>query len=176
MRYRITSKFNAVEDIRDHVHKGIDYATPKGTPLYNMKDGVVTKVTDYQGVNIGKGVIIKWEDGKTAIYGHLDSVSVKVGDVLHKGSLIGYSGNTGSVAGKNGGYHLHFAIKENGQFIDPMPYNHLIQNMQHMDAPIQKASMDSGEIFKQGMSMFQEQMSDMLINYSMFIKNFHHFF
>ncbi|MCA1021622.1 M23 family metallopeptidase [Halobacillus litoralis] len=175
MRYRITSKFNAVEDIRDHVHKGVDYALSKNTPLYTMQEGVVTKVTDYKGVNIGKGVIIKWSDGKEAIYGHLNSVSVKAGDVLHKGSLIGYSGNTGSVAGKNGGYHLHFAVKDNGQFIDPMPYNHLIQTMQQMDAPIRSTDVETADLLRQGMSLFQEQLSNMLVNYAMLIKNFHNF-
>jgi hypothetical protein len=59
----------------------------------------------------------------------MSETTVKVGDKVHTGDLIGYSGNSGHVVGANGGYHLHFGLKENGHFIDPSPYIDNIQNM-----------------------------------------------
>jgi hypothetical protein len=123
--YRISSHFLEKEPFRAHPHTGIDFVMPQGTPLRSIKDGIVERVVDFGSSNIGKGVFIKWQDSKTAIYGHLSKITVKQGDIVKAGDLIGYSGNTGHSTGA----HLHFAIKEGGRFIDPSPYIDLIQNM-----------------------------------------------
>jgi hypothetical protein len=127
--YPITSRFLQQESFRSKPHLGIDFKLENGTPLRSIQDGVVERVVDYGNVNLGKGVFVKWQDGKIAIYGHMKSIVVSEGDKVRVGDLLGYSGNTGHVVGKNGGYHLHFALKENGQFIDPSPYIDAIQNM-----------------------------------------------
>jgi hypothetical protein len=129
MKYTITSQFHQQESFRKFVHNGLDFAMPNGTPLRSIRDGVVEQVTHYQGTNIGNGVLIKWNDGKTAIYGHMSKTTVNVGDKVHAGDLVGYSGNSGHVVGANGGYHLHFGLKEGSKFIDPSPYISDIQNM-----------------------------------------------
>lgn len=129
--YPITSRFGTVESLgklghRHYPHNGIDFAMSEGTPLRSIRDGVIEKVTHYQGkVNIGNGVFVKWDDGRTAIYGHMSKTTVNVGDKIHAGDLIGYSGNSGFSTGA----HLHFAIKEGNRFIDPSPYISDIQNM-----------------------------------------------
>lgn len=125
MTYRITSRFLEKESFRTRPHTGIDFAMPENTPLRSIKDGIVERVVDFGSSNIGKGVFIKWQDGKVAIYGHLSKITVKQGDNVKAGDLIGYSGNTGHSTGA----HLHFAVKEGGRFIDPSPYIDLIQNM-----------------------------------------------
>ncbi|STO12843.1 Glycyl-glycine endopeptidase lytM precursor [[Flavobacterium] thermophilum] len=125
MTYRITSRFLEQEPFRTRPHTGIDFAMPENTPLRSIKDGIVERVVDFGSSNIGKGVFIKWQDGKTAIYGHLSQITVKQGDIVQAGDLIGYSGNTGHSTGA----HLHFAVKEGGRFIDPSPYIDFIQNM-----------------------------------------------
>ena len=125
MTYRISSHFLEKEPFRTHPHTGIDFVMPQNTPLRSIKDGIVERVVNFGSSNIGKGVFIKWQDGKTAIYGHLSQIAVKQGDIVKAGDLIGYSGNTGHSTGA----HLHFAIKEGGRFIDPSPYIDLIQNM-----------------------------------------------
>lgn len=48
----------------------------------------------------------------------MSDVTVKVGDKLNYGDLIGYSGNTGHSTGP----HLHFGIKDGNRFIDPSEY------------------------------------------------------
>ena len=130
MTWKITSKYMEQEGFRKSGHKGLDFATPNNTELRSIQDGIVEKVVDYGDVNIGKGIFIKFNDGKTAIYGHLSEFAdIKVGDKVAAGDLIGYSGNSGHCVGRNGGYHLHFGMKEGGEFIDPTPYIDLIQNM-----------------------------------------------
>lgn len=125
MTYRITSRFLEKEPFRSHPHTGYDFAMPEGTPIRSIKDGIV-HLADYGNQNAGKTIFVQWEDGKTAIYGHLSKFAVKEGQYVKAGDLIGYSGNTGHSTGS----HLHFGLKgENGQFIDPSPYIDLIQNM-----------------------------------------------
>ena len=137
MKFPITSKFNAAESFRESKHTGIDLAMEKGTEIYSINDGVVSKTVDYGAENIGKGVFVEWEDGQTAIYGHLDKILVKEGDIVEAGNLIGLSGNTGNTVGINGGFHLHFGLKDTtGQFINPEPYNDLLQNMSQLNETV----------------------------------------
>lgn len=130
-RYPITSQFLNQESFREKMHLGLDFSMVKDTPLRTIQDGVIERVVNMHEVS-GNAVFVKWVDGKTAIYAHMNSVSVQVGDKVKIGDLLGYSGNTGNVFGENGGYHLHFAIKDGlGRFIDPEPYAPFVQEMNH---------------------------------------------
>lgn len=139
---RITSPFGAKEWFRSHAHTGVDIAMPIGTPLKSIKQAVVERVMDYGNQNIGKGVVLKLSDGKEVIYGHLSEIHVKAGQIVKGGEIIGLSGNTGHSTGP----HLHFAIKDHGQFIDPTPYLPLLEqplqyffdtpNQEFLDQPI----------------------------------------
>jgi hypothetical protein len=134
--YRITSRFGQQESFRSSGHSGIDFAMEKGESIRSIKSGFV-EIHDYGNLNAGKTVLVKWEDGKTAIYGHLNDFSVKDGQHVQAGDLLGHAGNTGHSFGN----HLHFGLKENGHFIDPSPYIEDIQNMnvkqfvQHIPEP-----------------------------------------
>jgi murein DD-endopeptidase MepM/ murein hydrolase activator NlpD len=66
----------------------------KGEPIRSIKEGIV-RIHDYGSVNSGKTVFVKWEDGKTAIYGHLIDFSVKNGQHVLPGDLLGHAGSTG---------------------------------------------------------------------------------
>lgn len=124
MRYKITSRFQSFESFRKTPHNGIDFKMEEGEPLYSFAEGKV-RLADYGNENAGKTVFVDWGDGKTAIYGHLSKFAVKDGDIVQKGELVGYAGNTGFSTGS----HLHFGLKQNGKFIDPSPYIDDIQNM-----------------------------------------------
>ena len=126
MTYRITSRFLEKEPFRSHPHTGYDFAMPEGTPIRSIKNGIV-HLADYGNQNAGKTIFVQWEDGKTAIYGHLSKFAVKEGQYVKAGDLIGYSGNTG----RSTGAHLHFGVKIGDKYIDPSPYIDLIQNMNH---------------------------------------------
>jgi Peptidase family M23 len=117
MKITITSRYGEMESFRTHPHTGIDLSYPKGTDVNSVHSGVVEKVVDNVG-NLGNGVIIKNDNGETSIYGHLNDISVQEGQRVDVNEVLGHSGNSGHVVG-NGGYHLHYGEKLNGEFIDP---------------------------------------------------------
>ncbi|MFZ1467325.1 MAG: M23 family metallopeptidase, partial [Anaerolineae bacterium] len=89
-------------------HEGIDYACKVGTSILAAADGVVYKCGDSQGP-YGIRVIVEhvWGNQKGyTVYAHLSSVSVKVGDRVQAGDVVGKSGNTGN----SDGAHLHFSL------------------------------------------------------------------
>lgn len=126
MKFVKTSPFGALEEIREgRPHFGVDYAMEEGTPLGAVMNGIVKKVADYGDTNAGKTVMLELEDGNMAIYGHLSEFAVKEGDIVEQGQLIGLSGNSGFSTGP----HLHFAIKENGEFINPSEYEPILMEV-----------------------------------------------
>lgn len=124
MSYKITSYYGQKESFRSTGHSGIDFSMPDGTPLRAIKDGII-HLKDFGDKNAGKMIKINGEDGKDYIYGHLSKFSVNEGQIVNKGDIIGYSGNTGFSTGS----HLHFGVKEGTKFIDPSAYIPDIQNM-----------------------------------------------
>jgi hypothetical protein len=137
--YKITSRFGQQESFRLKSHSGIDFKMEIGEPIRSIKEGVV-RIADYGNTNAGKTVFVKWEDGRTAIYGHLNDFAVKNGQHVQTGDLLGHAGNTGFSTGS----HLHFGLKNgDGQLLDPSPYISDIQNMnvkqfvQHIAEPSQ---------------------------------------
>lgn len=97
-------------------HGGIDIGTPMKTPIVACEDGVVTVAGVYGGY--GYAVQIQHENGVSSLYGHLDSINVRVGQKVSKGQQIALSGNSGISTGP----HLHFTITVNGQSTDPTTY------------------------------------------------------
>lgn len=99
-------------------HKGVDIGTPMRTPILAAKSGTVTWASWNGGY--GECIIIYHGKGNSTLYGHLDygAYNVKVGDTVRQGDVIGYSGTTGNSTGP----HLHFGIKENDTWVDPLNY------------------------------------------------------
>ena len=99
-------------------HQGIDYPVPKGTPIGTPAPGVV--VTAKKDDINGNYVVVKHPNGQSTSYSHLDGIGVKPGQSVNAGDVLGTSGNTGRVRGKNGGYHLHLGARdEKNNRIDP---------------------------------------------------------
>jgi Peptidase family M23 len=120
MEYEITSNFGEIDPIWHKVpHTGIDFSMSEGTELYSPIDGIVSRVVNYGSENIGKGVIIKSNDGHNVILGHLsDNSQVYVGQKVKQGDFVGLSGGTGHSSAP----HLHLGLKdENGNFVNPEP-------------------------------------------------------
>lgn len=124
MKFRLSSDFGVLEQVRSGPHNGIDLVMESGTKLRGIVEGKVIQIFDGSG-DIGKGVKILGTDGREYIYGHMDKVKVALGEKIKLGKLIGTSGNTGNTTGP----HLHFAVKENGQFIDPTGYRSTLDKM-----------------------------------------------
>jgi murein DD-endopeptidase MepM/ murein hydrolase activator NlpD len=104
-----------------HFHTGIDLAVPLGTPVFAAADGVVMlarPMADSGGVLVGYGnyVIIQHDTGLKTLYGHLLTIGVKEGDVVHRGQLVGLVGSTGNSTGP----HTHFEVRIENSPVDPM--------------------------------------------------------
>jgi murein DD-endopeptidase MepM/ murein hydrolase activator NlpD len=104
-----------------HFHTGIDLAVPLGTPVFAAADGVVMlarPMADNSGLLVGYGnyVIIQHESGLKTLYGHLLTIGVKQGDIVHRGQLVGLVGSTGNSTGP----HTHFEVRIENSPVDPM--------------------------------------------------------
>lgn len=112
----ITSRYGAVESIRDHVHGGLDIAAPAGTPIKATAGGTVS----YSGWMSGYGylVIIDHENGVQTYYGHCSKLYVSKGEEVEAGDKIAAVGSTGNSTGN----HLHFEIRVNGTRVNPQDY------------------------------------------------------
>ena len=97
-------------------HKGLDWATPTGTPIVASCGGTVAKAG--WGSGYGYVVYINHEDGRQTRYAHLSKVQVKVGQKVKQGQQIALSGNTGITSGP----HLHFEILIGGKQVNPEKY------------------------------------------------------
>ena len=97
-------------------HKGVDWATPIGTPVMASNTGTVVTAGWVSGY--GYAVYINHADGRQTRYGHLSKVLVKVGQTVTQGQKIALSGNTG----RSTGPHLHFEIRINGSAVNPLKY------------------------------------------------------
>ena len=97
-------------------HQGVDYAAPRGTPVKALGDGEVTFVGWKRGY--GKSVGIQHAGAVETHYAHLSKYakSLKKGDKVEQGQVIGYVGATGTATGP----HLDFRVRKNGKFIDPL--------------------------------------------------------
>jgi murein DD-endopeptidase MepM/ murein hydrolase activator NlpD len=97
-------------------HKGTDFKAASGTPVYAINDGLVRLTSTF--VVYGNTVIIDHGLGIESLYMHLSRIVATPGEVVKRGQLIGYSGETGYAVGP----HLHLSIKIGGVSIDPMKF------------------------------------------------------
>lgn len=101
-------------------HDGIDIAAAEGTPVKSMTSGTVSEI--YSDTLWGNCVVI--DHGDTVFryyYGLADDISVSVGDKVASGTVIGSVGNTADIESDLES-HLHFALKYEGTWIDPISY------------------------------------------------------
>lgn len=98
-------------------HEGMDFTAPVGTDVYASADGVVASISkEYTGY--GNSIRINHGFGYTTLYAHLSAFKVKEGEVVKRGDIIGYVGNTG----KSTGPHLHYEVHVRSSPVDPRNY------------------------------------------------------
>jgi len=98
-------------------HYGMDFTASIGTKVYATGDGVVKDVQTIGG-GYGRWIMIDHGFGYETLYGHLNGFAVKVGDLVKRGSVIGYVGNTGTSTGP----HVHYEVHRNGTPVNPQYY------------------------------------------------------
>ncbi|HEY4503019.1 MAG TPA: peptidoglycan DD-metalloendopeptidase family protein [Candidatus Paceibacterota bacterium] len=97
-------------------HEGLDIMAPLGAPVVSPTEAVVIRTGE--GDSAGNYVYTANPGGETFAYMHLDEIAdIDEGDILKKGDLIGYVGNTGNASG--GATHLHFEIQDDHDATDP---------------------------------------------------------
>jgi murein DD-endopeptidase MepM/ murein hydrolase activator NlpD len=94
-------------------HNGEDIGAPLGTDVAATNDGVVRLTVDH--IFSGKGVYVDHGLGFYSMYFHLSEVSVKEGDLVRTGQIVGKVGATGRATGP----HLHWGVKLNGARVNP---------------------------------------------------------
>lgn len=103
----------AARAYRTDFHTGIDFGVSIGTPVYAAADGVVVRVDNndqsvakWRHYQYGKYIVIGHANNLSTLYAHLSKQIVSAGDIIKRGQIVGYSGNTGYATGP----HLHFGV------------------------------------------------------------------
>jgi lysostaphin len=97
-------------------HSGIDFGASEGSPIYAFEAGKVEFAGSKGGY--GKAVIINHGARKSTLYGHAKALSVRKGERVATGQMIGEVGSTGFSTGP----HLHFEVRLNNKPVNPRPY------------------------------------------------------
>jgi murein DD-endopeptidase MepM/ murein hydrolase activator NlpD len=99
-------------------HRGVDYAAPKGTPIFAVADGTIVG----RGYNRSQGnfIILRHSGGMETIYNHMSRFNSKYrkGSRVKQGAVIGYVGSTGYATGP----HLDFRMRIGKKYINPQEY------------------------------------------------------
>lgn len=98
------------------VHTGIDLRGDTGEPVRATATGTVTLASRQRGY--GNMIEISHGNGLATRFGHLSEISVKVGQVVRIGEVIGRIGSTGLSTGP----HLHYETRINGEPVDPQKF------------------------------------------------------
>lgn len=101
---------------RSSMHSGVDWAAPRGTPIFSTAHGVVT----YSGRLSGYGIVVKIKHafGFETLYAHLNRSRVKVGQRVERGDRIADMGSTG----RSTGSHLHYEIRIEKEPVNPAKF------------------------------------------------------
>lgn len=116
---RISSPFgNRVHPIlqTNRFHTGIDIPAPSGVNV--IASGAGTVVSAGTLGSYGRTVIVDHGGGIMTLYAHNSKLLVSKGDKVTRGQKIALIGSTGASTGP----HLHFEVRKNGQYMDPVPY------------------------------------------------------
>lgn len=104
-------------------HSGIDIPTHVGTPIKAPADGYVARAHDSGGTGYSYILVIHGDNIST-VYGHVSGFAAREGQLVTRGTVIGY---TGGAAGSRGsglssGPHLHFEVRQNNIPVNPMNF------------------------------------------------------
>lgn len=139
-------------------HRGFDYYAPKGTPVYSVGNGVVSLVQKHP--DYGLCVLVTHKRPKKtyySFYAHLSSVSVKYGEKVQKGSVLGKSGTTGNASNLTGqDEHVHFEYRTSPKHGDRKQVNpnEIVKTKFYSADPKNKWQSNVGVVKKGGYNIF----------------------
>ncbi len=97
-------------------HNGVDMASAKGTDILAAFSGEVVAAT--YNSTMGNYVLMNHGNGYYTIYMHASKLCVTPGEIVVQGEKIAEVGSTG----RSTGPHLHFGVRKDGEYVDPMLY------------------------------------------------------
>lgn len=115
----LTSGFGYRADPMTHGrgnHQGIDIAASYGQPVHASGDGLVLQAGEQGGY--GKAVFLAHGFGLTTRYGHMSAITVRPGQRVKRGDVIGRVGSSG----RSTGPHLHYEVRVDGEPLNPVGY------------------------------------------------------
>lgn len=95
-------------------HRGTDFAATLGSPVRAANHGVVRLAEEIP--LSGNAVLVDHGLGVFTTYMHMSSIAVEVGQRVRKGEVVGTVGSTGVTTGP----HLHWGLRVNGLYVDPL--------------------------------------------------------
>jgi murein DD-endopeptidase MepM/ murein hydrolase activator NlpD len=98
------------------MHLGIDLKAERGTEIMATSDGIIREAKHNGGY--GNCIIIDHDKVYSTLYSHLSEYTVKKGDKVKKGDVIGFVGSTGLSTSP----HLHYEVMKAGKNVDPADY------------------------------------------------------
>ena len=104
-------------------HNGLDFRSPKGTPVYASNSGIVRLAKNL--FYSGNAVIIDHGTEIFTIYAHLSAIKTAADQRIEKGQLIGLTGATGRVSGP----HLHWGVKLSGIAVSPLRFVEIMDGL-----------------------------------------------
>src|SRR3989338_508650 len=104
-------------------HSGMDIPTYVGTPVLAPADGYVGRVRNAGGPGYNY-ILLLHGDGVSTVFGHLSGFAVNEGQMVSRGTVMGYTGGAPGTngAGLSSGPHLHFEVRVNNVAVDPNKY------------------------------------------------------
>ncbi len=96
-------------------HQGMDIAAPEGSPVFASADGIVT-LSGGNYFYTGNVVVLNHGQNLSTIYAHLKTTTVKPGQKVKQGEIIGHVGKTGRATGP----HLHWGASVNNIRFQPL--------------------------------------------------------
>tara|TARA_R110000868_G_scaffold289544_2_gene549750 strand:- start:2990 stop:3967 length:978 start_codon:yes stop_codon:yes gene_type:complete len=120
------------------MHWGMDFSSPKGTPIYATGDGKVTRA-DSNSSGYGNHIRIDHGFGYVSLYAHLSKYNVTSGRTVKRGDLIGFVGSTG----RSEAPHLHYEIFKDDQRINPINFYYGSLTAEEFENMLRTASQEN---------------------------------
>lgn len=119
-------------------HYGMDFTSPKGTPVYATGDGVISRA-DNGSAGYGKHIRIDHGYGYVSLYAHLSKYNVKKGQKVKRGDIIGFVGSTG----RSQAPHLHYEVFKDKERINPINFYYGSLSAKEFEALLKAASQEN---------------------------------